>query len=50
MLLGWVSADRLFQNGKKEKFQTHVFFQLDFGGEVITSELYDIFYDETIME
>lgn len=34
----------------KEKFQTHVFFQLDFGGEVITSELYDIFYDETIME
>ena len=30
----------------KDKFQVHVYFQLEFGETVVTSDLYNIFYDE----
>ena len=30
----------------KDKFMTHVYFQLDFGENIVTSDMYNIFYDE----
>ena len=30
----------------KDKFMTHVYFQLDFGENIVTSDVYNIFYDE----
>ncbi len=30
----------------KDKFMTHVYFQLDFGENIVTSDMYNVFYDE----
>ena len=30
----------------KDKFMTHVYFQLEFGGNIVISDMYNIFYDE----
>lgn len=40
--VGLLDADAL-----KGKYQVHIFFQLEFGEENITSDLYNVFYDET---
>lgn len=44
------SVTLLDADSLKNKFQTHVFFQLDFGTNIITSDIYNVFYDETIIQ
>lgn len=34
----------------KDKFMTHVYFQLDFGENIVTSDMYNIFYDENYIK
>ena len=31
------------------KYRYHLFFELDFGTEIVTSERYNIFYDENML-
>lgn len=41
------SAELLNADALKQGFQNHVFFQLDFGGTVVVSDQYNVFFDET---
>lgn len=43
------SAELLNADALKGRFQSHVFFELDFGGAVIASDQYNIFFDETLV-
>ena len=43
------SVELLNADALKGRFQSHVFFELDFGGTVIASDQYNVFFDETLV-
>lgn len=42
------SAELLNADTLKKGFQNHIFFQLDFGGTIVVSDQYNVFFDETL--
>ncbi|MBR3871035.1 MAG: helix-turn-helix transcriptional regulator [Clostridia bacterium] len=46
VVLDGYTVELLDADTLKDKFSTHVYFQLEFGENIVTSEMYNIFFDE----